>query len=144
MNLSGESVAACARFLKIEPSEIAVIHDELDLAPGKLRVKQGGSSAGHNGLRSIDDHIGPDYWRVRLGIGHPGVKKLVHPYVLQNFDAEEMDWVTPLLEAVSEALPLLVKDDGPGFMTKVALILKPPPPKPPRPPAKPDDQTNGL
>jgi PTH1 family peptidyl-tRNA hydrolase len=144
MNLSGESVAACARFLKIEPSEIAVIHDELDLAPGKLRVKQGGSSAGHNGLRSIDDCIGPDYWRVRLGIGHPGVKELVHPYVLQNFDAEEMVWVTPLLEAVSEALPLLVKDDGPGFMTKVALILKPPPPKPPRPPAKPDNQTNGL
>jgi len=144
MNLSGESVAACARFLKIEPAEIAVIHDELDLASGKLRVKLGGGSAGHNGLRSIDEHIGPDYWRVRLGIGHPGVKELVHPYVLQNFDAEEMIWVTPLLEAMSEALPLLVKDDTAGFMTKVALILKPPPPKPPRPPAKPDDSANGL
>ncbi|HXP77176.1 MAG TPA: aminoacyl-tRNA hydrolase [Stellaceae bacterium] len=144
MNLSGDSVGACARFLKIEPEEIAVIHDELDLAPGKLRVKRGGGSAGHNGLRSIDDAIGPDYWRVRLGIGHPGVKELVLPYVLQNFDAEEMAWVTPLVDAVAEALPLLVKDDMPGFMTKVALILKPPPPKPPRPGAKPDDQSNGI
>jgi peptidyl-tRNA hydrolase, PTH1 family len=144
MNLSGDCVAACARFLKIEPGEIAVIHDELDLAPGKLRVKRGGGTAGHNGLRSIDDAIGPDFWRVRLGIGHPGVKELVLPYVLQNFDAEEMVWVTPLVDAVAEALPLLVADDAPGFMTKVALILKPPPPKPPRPAAKPDDQSNGI
>ena len=144
MNLSGDSVGACARFLKIEPEEIAVIHDELDLAPGKLRVKRGGGSAGHNGLRSIDDAIGPDYWRVRLGIGHPGVKELVLPYVLQNFDAEEMAWVTPLVEAIAEALPLLVKDDMPGFMSKVALILKPPPPKPPRPTVKSDDQSHGI
>ena len=144
MNLSGDSVGACARFLKIEPEEIAVIHDELDLAPGTLRVKRGGGSAGHHGLRSIDDAIGPDYWRVRLGIVHPGVKELVLPYVLQNFDAEEMVWVTPLVDAVAEALPLLVKDDMPGFMTKVALILKPPPPKPPRPTIKPDDQSNGI
>jgi PTH1 family peptidyl-tRNA hydrolase len=144
MNLSGDSVGACARFLKIEPNEIAVIHDDLDLAPGKLRVKRGGGSAGHNGLRSIDDAIGPDYWRVRLGIGHPGVKELVLPYVLQNFDAEEMAWVTPLVDSIAEALPLLVKDDMPGFMTKVALILKPPAPKPPRPAAKPDDQSNGI
>lgn len=144
MNLSGESVGACARFLKIEPQEIAVIHDELDLAPGKLRVKRAGGSAGHNGLRSIDAAIGPDYWRVRLGIGHPGMKELVHPYVLQNFDAEEMSWVTPLTDAIAEALPLLVKDDTQGFMTKVALILKPPPPKPPRAQPKPEDDTNGI
>jgi len=121
-----------------------VIHDDLDLAPGKLRVKRGGGSAGHNGLRSIDEAIGPDYWRVRLGIGHPGVKELVLPYVLQNFDAEEMAWVAPLVDSIAEALPLLVKDDMPGFMTKVALILKPPAPKPPRPAAKPDDQSNGI
>ena len=144
MNLSGDSVGACARFLKIEPQEIAVIHDELDLAPGKLRVKRAGGSAGHNGLRSIDAAIGPDYWRVRLGIGHPGLKELVHPYVLQNFDAEEMSWVTPLTEAVAEALPLLVKDDAQGFMTKVALILKPPAPKPPRPQPKLEDDANGI
>ena len=144
MNLSGDSVGAAARFYKIDPSEIAVIHDELDLAPGKLRVKRGGGTAGHNGLRSIDDAIGPDFWRVRLGIGHPGVKELVLPYVLQNFDAEEMVWVTPLIEAIAEAMPLLVKDDAPGFMSKVALILKPPPPKPPRPQTKPDTESNGI
>jgi PTH1 family peptidyl-tRNA hydrolase len=144
MNLSGDSVGACARFFKIEPEEIAVIHDELDLAPGKLRVKRGGGTAGHNGLRSIEDAIGPDFWRVRVGIGHPGVKELVLPYVLQNFDAEERAWVTPLVDAIAEALPLLVKDDTPGFMTKVALILKPPAPKPPRPAAKPDNSSNGI
>ncbi|HXA69366.1 MAG TPA: aminoacyl-tRNA hydrolase [Stellaceae bacterium] len=144
MNLSGESVGACARFFKIEPEEIAVIHDELDLAPGKLRVKRGGGTAGHNGLRSIDEAIGPDFWRVRIGIGHPGVKELVLPYVLQNFDAEEMAWVTPLVDAFADALPLLIRDDVPGFMSKVALILKPPAPKPPRPTVKPDDPSNGI
>jgi PTH1 family peptidyl-tRNA hydrolase len=132
MNLSGDAVGEAARFYKIAPTEIAVIHDEIDLAPGKLKVKRGGGTAGHNGLRSIDDAIGEDFWRVRLGVGHPGVKELVHPYVLQNFDAEEVLWVAPLIDAVAEALPLLIKDDAPGFMTKVALILKPPPPKPPR------------
>jgi PTH1 family peptidyl-tRNA hydrolase len=144
MNLSGDSVGACARFYKIEPGEIAVMHDELDLAPGKLRVKLGGGTAGHNGLRSIDAAIGPDFWRVRLGIGHPGVKELVLSYVLQDFSAEEMGWVTPLVDAVAEALPLLVADDESGFMSKVALILKPPPPKPPRPQPKSDDGSNGL
>jgi len=144
MNLSGDSVGACARFLKIEAQEIAVIHDDLDLAPGKLRVKRGGGTAGHNGLRSIEEAIGPDFWRVRVGIGHPGVKELVLPYVLQNLDAEEMGWVTPLVDAIAEALPLLIKDDAPGFMTKVALILRPPAPKPPRPAAKPDDPSNGI
>jgi len=139
MNLSGDAVGEAARFYKIAAAEIAVIHDEIDLAPGKLRVKRGGGTAGHNGLLSIDQAIGEDFWRVRLGVGHPGVKELVHPYVLQNFDAEEMLWVTPLIDAVAEALPLLIKDDAPGFMTKVALILKPPPPKPPRPPDEKED-----
>ena len=144
MNLSGDSVGACARFYKIEPAEIAVIHDELDLAPGKLRVKLGGGTAGHNGLRSIDGAIGPDFWRVRLGIGHPGVKELVLSYVLQDFSTEEMGWVTPLVEAVAEALPLLVADDDSAFMSRVSLILKPQRPKPPRPQAKSDDESNGL
>ncbi len=138
MNASGDSVGEVARFYKIAPAEIAVIYDEIDLAPGKLRVKRGGGAAGHNGIRSIDAAIGEDFWRVRLGIGHPGVKELVQPYVLQNFDAEEMGWLVPLLDAIAEALPVLIADDAPSFMSKVALILKPPPPKPPRA----DDKNN--
>ncbi|HXQ51514.1 MAG TPA: aminoacyl-tRNA hydrolase [Stellaceae bacterium] len=133
MNLSGDAVGAASRFYKIAPSEIAVIHDEIDLAPGKLKVKRGGGTAGHNGLRSIEAAIGADFWRVRIGIGHPGMKELVEPYVLQNFTAEERLWMGPLIDAVAEAMPLLVADDAQGFMTKVALILRPPPPKPPRP-----------
>ena len=144
MNLSGDSVGACARFYKIEPGEIAVFHDELDLAPGKLRVKKGGSTAGHNGLRSIDEAIGPDFWRVRIGIGHPGIKELVLPYVLGNFDADERAWAAPLLDAIAEALPLLVEDNAQGFMTKVALILNPPPPKPPRPPTTTEPNGDGI
>ena len=132
MNASGEAVGEAARFYKVAPEEIADLYDEIDLAPGKLRVKRGGGAAGHNGIRSIDDAIGEDYWRVRLGIDHPGVKELVQPYVLQNFTGEERTWLGPLLAALAEALPLLVADDAPGFMTKVALILKPPPPKPSR------------
>jgi peptidyl-tRNA hydrolase, PTH1 family len=132
MNLSGDCVGAAARFYKIEPDEIAVIHDEIDLQPGKLKVKRGGGTAGHNGLRSIDEAIGPDFWRVRIGIGHPGMKELVEPYVLQNFTAEERLCLAPLIAAVAEAMPLLIADDAPGFMSKVALILRPPPAKPPR------------
>jgi len=130
MNLSGDCVGAAAHFYKIAPAEIAVIHDEIDLAPGKLRMKRGGGTAGHNGLRSIEAAIGPDFWRVRLGVGHPGMKELVEPYVLQNFTPEETQWLGPLLEAVVEAMPLLVADDAPGFMTKVALLLKPRPAAP--------------
>ena len=127
MNLSGDSVGAAARLYKIEPAAIAVFHDDIDLDPGQLRVKRGGGSAGHNGLRSIDDAIGNDYWRVRIGIGHPGARELVEPYVLQNFEADEMAWVTPLIEALAEAFPLLVLDDAAGFATKVAAILRPNP-----------------
>ena len=130
MNESGESVAAAARFYKIEPGDVAVLYDELDLAEGKVRVKRGGGSAGHNGIRSIDAHFANDYWRVRIGIDHPGAKELVLHYVLQNFPAEEItDWVRPTLDAVAEATPLLVADDTAGFMTKVALLTKPPPVK---------------
>jgi PTH1 family peptidyl-tRNA hydrolase len=136
MNRSGDAVGACARFYKIAPEDIAVIHDEIDLAPGKLKVKRGGGTAGHNGLRSIDAAIGAEFWRVRLGVGHPGVKELVEPYVLQNFDAEDKIWLGPLIEAIAEAAPVLVADDAAGFMTKTALILRPPPPKPPRPAPK--------
>jgi PTH1 family peptidyl-tRNA hydrolase len=132
MNDSGESVGAAARFFKLEAGDVAVIHDELDLAEGKLRVKRGGGAAGHNGLRSIDALFANDYWRVRIGIGHPGAKELVLPYVLQNFPAEETVWVAALMEAVAEAAPLLVADDMPGFMNKVALQTKPSTPKPTR------------
>jgi PTH1 family peptidyl-tRNA hydrolase len=132
MNESGEAVGAAARFFKLEAGEVAVIHDELDLAEGKLRVKRGGGAAGHNGLRSIDALFANDYWRVRIGIGHPGAKELVLPYVLQNFPAEETVWVEKLLEAAAEAVPLLVADDMSGFMNKVALQTKPSTPKPTR------------
>jgi len=141
MNESGTAVGPLARFYKIEPSAVAVVYDEVDLAPGKLRVKRGGGSAGHNGIRSIDAALGYDYWRVRLGIGHPGVKELVPHWVLQNFSAEEMKWVTPLTDAVAAAMPILVADDPAGFASKVALILKPPRATPPKPaPAAPEGE----
>jgi len=127
MNDSGEAVLAAMSFYKIRPEDILVIHDELDLRPGKVRVKRGGGSAGHNGLRSIDALVGADYWRLRIGIGHPGVKELVHPYVLQNFPAEEVKlWVEPLVEAVAEIIPLLVGGDPPAFMSEVARRFAPP------------------
>jgi PTH1 family peptidyl-tRNA hydrolase len=132
MNESGTSVAPAARFYKIEPRDVIVLHDELDLAPGKVRVKRGGGAAGHNGLRSIDAHLGPDYWRVRLGIGHPGRKDLVLGYVLQNFLPEETVWLDRLVPAVAEAMPLLVEGQDSAFMSRVALLVDPPPPKPPR------------
>src|SRR3954466_6734827 len=117
MNASGESVLAAMSFYKIPPEDIVVIHDELDLRPGKVRVKRGGGSAGHNGLRSIDALIGPDYWRVRIGIGHPGIKELVHPYVLQNFTPDEARLIVmPLLDAVSETIPLLGEGAPDAFM----------------------------
>jgi peptidyl-tRNA hydrolase, PTH1 family len=127
MNASGEAVLAAMSFYKIAPGEIVVIHDEIDLRPGKVRVKRGGGSAGHNGLRSIDAMIGPNYWRVRLGVGHPGVKELVHPYVLQNFTADERRlWVEPLVEAVAETLPLLLDGAPDAFMSEVARLCPAP------------------
>ncbi len=128
MNLSGESVGAAARFFKLAPEEVVVIHDELDLKPGKLRVKRGGGNAGHNGLRSIDAHLGPDYWRVRIGIGHPGIRDLVLPYVLQNFPAEEVEeWVAPLVAAAAAAIGLLLSGAPDAFMSEVARLAPPAP-----------------
>jgi peptidyl-tRNA hydrolase, PTH1 family len=127
MNESGEAVGEAARFFKLSLSDIIVIHDEIDLRPGKLRVKQGGGSAGHNGLRSIDALLGPDYWRVRIGIGHPGAKELVQPYVLQNFSGEELTgWVEPLLGAVTETIALLLCGAPDAFMSEVARRFSPP------------------
>jgi hypothetical protein len=116
-----------ARFFKIPPSDIIVIHDEIDLRPGRLRVKRGGGNAGHNGLRSIDACLGPDYWRVRIGVGHPGIKELVQPYVLQNFPDEERTlWVEPLLAAIAETIPFLVSGAPDAFMSEVARRSTPP------------------
>jgi PTH1 family peptidyl-tRNA hydrolase len=129
MNLSGEAVLAAMSFYKIAPGDIVVIHDELDLRPGKVRVKRGGGNAGHNGLRSIDAMIGPDYWRIRICIGHPGIRELVHPYVLQNFPADEARlWVAPLVEAVAEALPVLLGGAPDAFMSEVARLCPAPEP----------------
>ena len=109
------------------PGEIVVIHDELDLRPGKVRVKQGGGNAGHNGLRSIDAMIGPDFWRIRIGIGHPGVRELVHPYVLQNFSPDEArEWVAPLVDAVAETIPVLLGGAPDAFMSEVARLCPAP------------------
>jgi peptidyl-tRNA hydrolase, PTH1 family len=128
MNASGEPVAETARFFKICSRDIVVIHDEIDLRPGKLRVKLGGGNAGHNGLRSIDRLIGPDYWRVRVGIGHPGVKELVQPYVLSNFSTDEMiDWVEPMLNTIAETIPVLLSGAPDAFMSEVARRLDLPP-----------------
>ncbi|MBV8737187.1 MAG: aminoacyl-tRNA hydrolase [Alphaproteobacteria bacterium] len=131
MNASGESVAEAARFFKIAPEDILVIHDEIDLRPGKLRVKRGGGNAGHNGLRSIDPIIGTDYWRMRIGVGHPGIKELVQPYVLQNFSSEELNlWVEPLIAAVAETIGLLLEGAPDAFMSEVARRTAPPEAKP--------------
>ncbi len=126
MNDSGRSVMAALRFYKLEPTALTVLHDELDLAPGKLRLKAGGGHAGHNGLRSIHAHVGETYARVRLGIGHPGHKDRVAGYVLHDFAKADADWLEPLLDAVADAAPLLAAGDGPGFANTVALRTAPP------------------
>jgi PTH1 family peptidyl-tRNA hydrolase len=125
MNGSGESVQAAAAFYKLDPEAITAFHDELDLVPGKVRVKRGGGAAGHNGLRSMDRMLGtPEYWRVRLGIGHPGIKERVMGHVLGDFARVDKDWLVPLLDAVAEAAPLLAEGRPEEFMTKVALLTQ--------------------
>ncbi|MSO69759.1 MAG: aminoacyl-tRNA hydrolase [Alphaproteobacteria bacterium] len=126
MNESGQAVGALMHFHKLEPAQIYVFHDELDLAPGKMRIKLGGGTAGHNGLRSIEAHIGESFWRVRLGIGHPGDRDLVSHYVLSDFWAEDRVWLEPMIEALAIEAPLLLKgDDGSAYMSKVAHRLAP-------------------
>ncbi|OHC57058.1 MAG: aminoacyl-tRNA hydrolase [Rhodobacterales bacterium RIFCSPHIGHO2_02_FULL_62_130] len=126
MNLSGQSVAEAARFYKLTPADITVLHDELDLAPGKARVKQGGGHAGHNGLRSIHGHIGEAYGRVRLGIGHPGHKDAVAAYVLHDFAKADQNWLDDLLRGISDGAAALAAGDGARFMNAVALRTAPP------------------
>ncbi len=122
MNASGESVQQAAAFFKLAPEAITAFHDELDLVPGKVRVKRGGGAAGHNGLRSMDRQLGsPDYWRVRLGIGHPGHKDRVTGHVLGDFAKVDRDWLIATLDAVADAAPLLAAGKPEDFMTRVAL-----------------------
>ena len=126
MNLSGQSVQAAMAFYKLAPSDIVVFHDELDLAPGKCRVKQGGGHAGHNGLRSISGTIGEGYARIRLGIGHPGHKDAVAAYVLHDFAKADQDWLDDLLRGISDGAVSLAEGDGARFMNAVALRVAPP------------------
>lgn len=126
MNRSGQSVGEAMRFFKLEPDAVTVFHDELDLAPGKVRVKQGGGHAGHNGLRSIHAAIGPDYRRVRLGIGHPGHKDAVSGYVLRDFPKADADWLDDLLRGIGDGAPALAADDSGKFMNAIALRVNPP------------------
>jgi len=125
MNLSGQSVGEATRFYKITPEDIIVFHDELDLAPGKLRVKQGGGHAGHNGLRSLHQHIGDAYGRVRLGIGHPGHKDRVAGYVLHDFAKADETWLDELIRGLAEASPFLATGDISKFLNAVALRQSP-------------------
>src|SRR5277367_5988407 len=130
MNDSGLSIGPTMRFFKLPVSALVVIHDEIDLAAAKLKVKTGGGDAGNNGARSITAALGPDYRRVRIGIGHPGAKHRVSNHVLGNFSKADEEWLVPMLDAAAEAAPYLAQDDDPGFMNKVALMLRPPEKKP--------------
>jgi PTH1 family peptidyl-tRNA hydrolase len=132
MNESGRAAGEALRFFNIDPAQMIVLYDELDLEPGKLRVKLGGGAAGHNGIRSLIAHCGPHFTRVRLGIGHPGDKALVQPHVLSDFARADRAWLEPLLAAVADHIPLLVSGEDGSFQNKVHLALNPAPEKPPR------------
>jgi len=153
MNLSGQSVGEAMRFFKLEPQDVTVFQDELDLAPGKLRVKTGGGHAGHNGLRSLHAHLGDGYVRVRLGIGHPGHKDRVSGYVLSDFAKSDQNWLEDLLRGVSDGAGDLAAGDTGRFMNAVALrttpqrpaggkAAKPAKPPEPEPAPPPDDRTS--
>lgn len=126
MNKSGDSVGAAMRFYKLDPEDVIVLHDEIDLAPGKVRWKVGGGHAGHNGLRSLHAHIGPGYARVRLGVGHPGHKDAVPGYVLRDFPKADEAWLDDVLRGCSDGAPYLAQGDGAKFMNAVALRVAPP------------------
>ena len=149
LNESGRSVQAALAFYKLAPDQVTVFHDELDLAPGKLRAKTGGGHAGHNGLRSIHATVGEAYHRIRLGIGHPGHKDAVSAYVLHDFAKADRDWLDEVLRGISDGAVALAESDLPRFLNAVALRTTPPrpstgvksapvpPPEPAAPPASP-------
>jgi peptidyl-tRNA hydrolase, PTH1 family len=124
MNESGHAVAEAARFYKLPLGDVVVFHDELDLPPGKLRVKTGGGNAGHNGLRSITAQLGNEYRRVRIGIGHPGAKELVHNYVLEDFAKRDRPWVGGLTEIIADNAELIARGDDASFQNKVHLAMQ--------------------
>ena len=152
MNLSGQSVGEAMRFYKLTPEDVTVFHDELDLAPGKVRLKKGGGHAGHNGLRSMHQHIGPEYHRVRLGIGHPGHKDKVARYVLHDFAKSEAPWLDDLMRGIEDGIGHLAAGDGPKLLNAIALRMNPPRPstgqqKPqatPAPSPKPEDTRSPM
>jgi len=124
MNESGRAVAEATHFYKLGVGEVTVFHDEIELKPAKVRVKVGGGIAGHNGLRSISAHVGNDYRRVRIGVGHPGVKDLVHPHVLSDFAKDERPWVEALCDIIADNAELLVKGQDASFQNKVHLAMQ--------------------
>ena len=138
MNNSGRSVQAAMAFYKIPPANVIVVYDELDLPLGKLRIKKAGGANGHNGIKDIDQSIGPDYWRIRLGIGHPGMAAMVHSYVLSRFTVDERLQVDKIVETVAAHLPLFWQHSPEALATKVANTLNPPQPKPPKKVQAPD------
>lgn len=140
MNLSGQSVGEAMRFYKLDSTDITVFHDEIDLASGKCRVKDGGGHAGHNGLRSIHQHIGPHYSRVRMGVGHPGHRDQVAGYVLRDFPKADQGWLDDMLRGISDGIAELAAGDRGKFLNALALRMQPPRPgkaKAPAPPAPP-------
>ena len=134
MNESGRAVHSAMAFYKLPLEDIIVLHDELDLAAGKIRMKTGGGHAGHNGIRSIQSHIGAGFHRVRLGVGHPGDKEKVVGHVLKDFSKADQQWLDKMIEAIGDHADLLVKGEDSGFMSKISLAINPPRPKPPRDP----------
>ncbi|WP_367718412.1 aminoacyl-tRNA hydrolase [Nitratireductor sp. GISD-1A_MAKvit] len=130
MNLSGQAIGEAMRFYKIDLEDLIVFYDELDLAPGKLRIKTGGGSGGHNGIKSIDAHCGKDYRRVRIGIGHPGDKARVNAHVLGDFAKADQEWLEPLLDAAADNIAMLAEGDEAGFMNRVSLAVKGTAPEP--------------
>ncbi len=130
MNESGRAVGEAMRWLKLQPADVVVFYDEIDLAPGKVRVKMGGGAAGHNGIRSIAAHIGPEFRRVRLGVGHPGRREAVQRHVLSDFAKADRDWLGPLIVAVADNAGMLVAGDDAGFMNRIALAVQPKAEKP--------------
>lgn len=144
MNESGRSVAEAAAFYKIPPEDVIVLHDEIDLESGKVRVKRGGGHAGHNGLRSIHDHIGPDYGRVRFGIGHPGDKDEVSGHVLKDFAKGDKVWLDKVLGAFTDHAGMLIEGDDSGLMSKLAEAVNPPRPNNPKPEPGEGEGSNGV
>ena len=142
MNLSGQSVGEAMRFHKLTPADVIVFHDEIDLAPAKVRVKTGGGHAGHNGLRSIHSHLGPEYDRVRLGVGHPGHKDAVPGFVLRDFAKADQDWLDDVLRGISDGIDQLVAGDSGRFLNAVAQRTAPPRSSTTTPKAKPAQETS--